>query len=414
MMEILKITNQLLGTDRVLHIPVIFEKEGINSMDAKGEVMLTIMASLAQQESQSLSQNVKMGLQYRYQQGEVQVNCKRFLGYTRGENNKLVIVPEEAEVVNRIYREYLEGASMLKIARGLMADGILNGAGNERWHTSNLNQILRNEKYIGDALLQKTYTKDFLTKQRVKNNGHVPQYYIEDNHDAIIPREVFMQVQEEMIRRRCVHTGKSGKKRAFSSSHCFSNMIICGNCGEIFRRVHWNNSGKRSIVWRCVSRLENTGLFCDGRTVLESTIEQVLVTAINTTLKSRDSFLATLQNNIATVLSKKNDAAIEEIEKRLNDLQIQLLKLASAHADIKQVTDEIYRLRDEKQKALVENAGRDDLRKRNAEMSIFLRKHPTVIKKYDEKLVRRLIDKVTVHENRFEVVLRSSMMVEVE
>ncbi len=174
------------------NIPVIFEKEGINSMDAKGEVMLTIMASLAQQESQSLSQNVKMGLQYRYQQGEVQVNCKRFLGYTRSENNKLVIVLEEAEVVKRIYREYLEGASMLKIARGLMADGILNGADNERWHTSNLNQILRNEKYIGDALLQKTYTKDFLTKQRIKNNGHVPQYYIEDNHDAIIPREVFM------------------------------------------------------------------------------------------------------------------------------------------------------------------------------------------------------------------------------
>jgi len=396
------------------NIPVIFEKEGINSMDAKGEVMLTIMASLAQQESQSLSQNVKMGLQYRYQQGEVQVNCSRFLGYTRGENNKLVIVPEEAEVVKRIYREYLEGASMLKIARGLMADGILNGAGNERWHTSNINQILRNEKYIGDALLQKTYTTDFLTKKRVKNNGYVPQYYIEDNHDAIIPREVFMQVQEEMVRRRCVHTGQSGKKRSFSSNHCFSQIVICGNCGEIFKRVHWNNRGKRSIVWRCASRLENTGVFCDARTVLESTIEQVLVTAINTTLKSRDSFLATLQNNIAIVLSQKNDAAIEDIEKRLNDLQIQLLKLASAHADIKQVTDEIYRLRDEKQKAQLENIGRDDLRKRNAEMSIFLRKQPTVIKEYDEKLVRRLIDKVTVHEDRFEVVFRSGVKVEVD
>lgn len=211
----------------------------------------------------------------------------------------MVIVPEEAEVVKRIYREYLEGASKLKIARGLMADGILNGAGNEKWHTSNIKQILRNEKYIGDALLQKTYTKDFLKKQRVKNNGYVPQYYIKDNHDAIIPRDVFMQVQEEMIRRRCVHTGQSGKKRSFSSNHCFSQIIICSNCGEIFKRVHWNNRGKRSIVWRCASRLENTGVFCDARTVLETTIEQVLVTAINTTLKSRDSFLVTLQNNIA-------------------------------------------------------------------------------------------------------------------
>lgn len=141
------------------NIPVYFEKENINSIDSKGEVMLTIMASLAQQESQSLSQNVKLGLQYRYQQGEIQINCARFLGYTKDENKHLVIVPEEAEIVKRIYREYLEGSSMLKIARGLEADAILNGAGNERWHTRNINQILRNEKYIGDALLQ---NKDFL------------------------------------------------------------------------------------------------------------------------------------------------------------------------------------------------------------------------------------------------------------
>ena len=230
------------------NIPVYFEKENINSMDSKGEVMLTIMASLAQQESQSLSQNVKMGLQYRYQQGEIQVNCKWFLGYTKDENKRLVIVPAEAEIVKRIYREYLEGASMLKIARVLEADGILNGAGKERWHTSNINQILRNEKYIGDALLQKTYTVDFLTKKRVKNNGLVPQYYVENSHEAIIPREIFMQVQEELVRRRCVHLSKNGKKRSFSSNHCFSNMVICGNCGEVFRRVHWNNRGKKSIV----------------------------------------------------------------------------------------------------------------------------------------------------------------------
>jgi site-specific DNA recombinase len=156
------------------NIPVYFEKENINTLDSKGEVLLTIMASLAQQESQSLSQNVKLGLQYRYQQGIIQVNCSRFLGYTKDENNRLVIVPEEAEIVKRIFREYLEGKSMLKIARGLEADGILNGAGNKKWHTSSIAKILRNEKYIGDALLQKTYTVDFLTKKRIKNNGIVP------------------------------------------------------------------------------------------------------------------------------------------------------------------------------------------------------------------------------------------------
>lgn len=176
------------------NVTVFFEKEAINTMDAKGEVLLTIMASLAQQESQSLSQNVKLGLQFRYQNGQVQVNHNRFLGYTKDKEGNLVIDPEQAEVVKRIYREYLEGYSMDKIAAGLEADGILTGAGKPRWHTSTINKILRNEKYIGDALLQKTYTTDFLNKSRVKNTGIVPQYYVEGNHEAIIPREIYMRV----------------------------------------------------------------------------------------------------------------------------------------------------------------------------------------------------------------------------
>jgi len=185
------------------NIPVFFEKENINTMDSKGEIMLTIMASLAQQESQSLSQNVKLGIQYRFQQGEIQVNHNRFLGYTKDENKRLVIVPEEAEVVKRIYREYLEGASLLQIARGLEADGILTAAKKPKWRPETLKKILQNEKYIGDALLQKTYTVDFLSKKRVVNNGIVPQYYVENSHEPIIPRGIFMQVQEELASTLC-------------------------------------------------------------------------------------------------------------------------------------------------------------------------------------------------------------------
>lgn len=126
-----------------------------------------------------MNQNIKLALQYRYQQGKVQVNHNRFLSYTKDENDNLVIDSEQAEIVKRIYREYLEGSSMDKIAAGLMADGILTGADKTKWHTSSINKILRNEKYMGDALLQKAYTTDFLTKKRIKNNGTVPQYYIE-------------------------------------------------------------------------------------------------------------------------------------------------------------------------------------------------------------------------------------------
>ena len=396
------------------NIPVYFEKENINTMDSKGEVLLTIMASLAQQESQSLSQNVKLGLQYRYQQGQIQVNCTRFLGYTKDENKHLVVVPEEAKIVRRIYREYLEGASMLKIARGLEADGILNGAGNSHWHTSNISQILRNEKYIGDALLQKTYTTDFLTKTRVKNQGIVPQYYVENSHEAIIPREIFMQAQEELVRRRLVHKSPNGKKRVFSSCHCLSNIVYCGGCGEFYRRIHWYNRGKKSIVWRCISQLENTGLYCDARTVPESQLEQVLVKAINRTLCDKDDFLKILQRNIETVLSQGNDQALADIEKRLKELQAELLKLAASNADYEKVGNEIYRLREDKQKLQLESAGRDEQKKRISDMRTFLREQPAALTQYDEPLVRRLIEKVTVYEDKFTVEFKSGVMVDVD
>ena len=261
--------------------------------------------------------------------------------------------------------------------------------------------------------MQKTYTVDFLTKKRVKNNGIVPQYYVENSHEAIIPREVFMQVQEELIRRRIVHTSPSGKKRTFSSNHCFSQIVICGKCGEVFRRVHWNNRGKKSIVWRCASRLENTGLFCDARTVPESQIEQVIVAAINQTWCDKDTFLATLQRNIETVLESEKGQPITDIDKRLAELQTELLKLATSNADYEKVGDEIHRLRDQKQKLLLENANRDELKNRMADMTTFLKKQPTALTEYDEQLVRRLIEKVTIFEDKFTVEFKSGVTVDI-
>ena len=219
------------------NIPVLFEKENINTMDSKGEVLLTIMASLAQQESESLSKNVKMGLQYRYQNGEVQVNHNRFMGYTKDEEGKLVIEPTEAEVVKRIYLEYLQGLSLKRIGESLEADGILTAAGKVKWRPESVKKILTNEKYIGDALLQKTYTVDVLTKKRVKNNGIVPQYYVENSHEPIIPRGLYMQVQEEMLRRTNLHSGANRKKRVYSSKYALSSIVYCPKCNDIYRRI---------------------------------------------------------------------------------------------------------------------------------------------------------------------------------
>ena len=190
-------------------------------------------------------------------------------------------------------------------------------------------------------------------------------------------------------------------------------LFTC-QCGEVFRRVHWNNRGKKSVVWRCVSRLENTGLFCDARTVLESTIEQVLVTAINQTLCDKDSFLTTLRDNIATVINRENNRALADIDKRLEELQTELLKLATSNADYEKVGDEIHHLRDQKQKLQVENANRDELKKRIADMSTFLKKQSTALAEYDEQLIRRLIEKVIIYEDKFTVEFKSGLTVNVE
>jgi DNA invertase Pin-like site-specific DNA recombinase len=396
------------------NIPVYFEKENINTMDSKGEILLTIMASLAQQESQSLSQNAKLDIQYRYRQGKIHINHNRFLGYTKDKDGNLVIVPEEAEIVKRIYREYLEGSSMLQIARGLEADGILTGAGNPRWHTSTINKILRNEKYIGDALLQKTYTVDFLSKKRVKNNGIVPQYYVENSHEPIIPRELFMQVQEEMVRRANLRGGKGGKKRVYSSKYALSSIVYCGQCGDIYRRVHWNNRGYKSIVWRCVSRLEEKGSECTAPTINEEKLQTSVVKAINELLANKEPFLSTLQKNIATVINEENDNATDDIDSKLEELQQQLLIQAKSRNDYEDVADEIYRLRELKQNALVENAEREGKRQRIAEMTDFLNEQSCELEEYDEQLVRRIIEKVTVFDDKLTVEFKSGVDIDIE
>ena len=395
------------------NIPVYFEKENINTMDAKGEVLLTIMASLAQQESQSLSQNVKLGFQYRYQQGQITVNHNRFLGYTKDEKGQLIIDPDEAVVVRRIYREYLEGASLQQICRGLEADGILTGAGKKKWRPESVKKILQNEKYIGDALLQKTYTVDFLEKKRVPNNGIVPQYYVENSHEAIIPRDLYMQVQEEMIRRANLHSGQERKKRVYSSKYALSSIVYCSKCGDIYRRIAWNNRGKHSIVWRCCTRVEHGPGACAADTIQESELQNLVVRAINMALCKKDTMSENLQKNVEAVLTGADGIPLDEIDSRLEQLQKELLKVANAKGNYDSIADEIYHLREKRQNALVDNAEREGVKQRISEMQQFLAEQTQNITEYDEQLVRRLIEKITVYDERVTVEFKSGTSVDV-
>lgn len=395
------------------NIPVFFEKENIISTDSKGELMLTIMASIAQEESRSTSQNVKMGIAFRFQKGEMQINHKRFMGYTKDENKQLVIVPEEAEIVKRIYREYLEGASLIQIGRGLESDGILTGAGKQRWRPETIKKILQNEKYIGDALLQKTYTVDFLSKKRVVNNGIVPQYYVENSHEAIIPRDLYMQVQEEIMRRANLRTG-TGSKRVYSSKYALSSIVFCGECGEIYRRVHWNNRGKKSVVWRCVSRLEEKGSDCKASTILESDLQGAVLRAINKAISGRDGFIEILMKNIAAAIDHESTDESGDIDSQLEELQKELVKRANFKEDYDAVVNRIYQLREQKQEALERNAHQQAKRQRISEMADFLKDQGTEIMEYDDKLVRQLVEQVTVQKQRFAVRFKSGIEVNVE
>ena len=396
------------------NIPVFFEKENINTMDSKGEVLLTIMASLAQQESESLSKNVKMGMQFRFQKGEVQVNHNRFMGYTKDEDGHLIIEPAEAEIVKRIYREYLQGASLKQIGDGLMADGILTGAGKPKWRPESVKKILKNEKYIGDALLQKTYTVDVLTKKRVKNNGIVPQYYVENSHEAIIPRDLYMQVQEEMLRRSNLHSGANRKKRVYSSKYALSSILYCSKCGDIYRRIAWNNHGKRSMVWRCVNRVEHGPDCCDAPTVKEEELQNDVVKAINMALGGKDDMIAALEENIAMVLALEDETSMESIDAKLEELQQELLKRANAGQDYDDLADEIDSLREKKQEVMADNAEREGQKQRIVEMQQFLAGQTEQIEEYDENMIRRMVEKITVYEDKFTVEFKSGTSVDVE
>ena len=372
------------------------------------------MASLAQQESQSLSQNVKLGLQFRYQNGQVQVNHNHFLGYTKDDEGNLIIDPEQSEVVKRIYRKYLEGYSMNKIAKGLEADGILTGAGKTKWWTSTINKILRNEKYIGDALLQKTYTPDFLNKTRVKSNGIVPQYYVEGNHEAIIPKDIFLRVQEELVRRRVVKTSANGKKRSYSCNHCFAQIVICGECGEMFRRIHWNNRGCKSIVWRCLSRLEPTGQECHARTVNETVLENVVVQAINTLLGDKSTYQAQLQQNIAKVIREAQKNTADDIDEQLMELQKELLKKANNKEAYDEIADQIFELREQREKCTVDTAARDAQIVRINDLQDFIKQQRIDLAEFDETLVKRWLKQITVWEDHFTVELKSGLKIDIE
>ena len=276
-------------------VEVYFEKENIWTFDAKGELLITIMSSLAQEEARSISENVTWGHRKRFADGKVTVPFSRFLGYDRGEDGNLVINQEQAKLVRYIYTLYLDGGSLTGIARRLQAEGHLTASGNPNWSAPQVRSILTNEKYKGDALLQKSYITDFLTKKQVKNEGEVPQYYVTGNHEPIIAPAVWDFVQAELA---APTTGR----RSTSRQRTFSGKIRCAQCGAWYGSKTWHAGSKyEKRIWRCNHKYAGHTP-CATPHVSDEQITTVFLDAVHTLLASRNQVDDVIDRAVAAEL----------------------------------------------------------------------------------------------------------------
>lgn len=340
-----------------LGIGVIFEKESINTLTMTSEFMIALYGSFAQAESESISKNVSWGKQKAYAEGKVAFQYKHLLGYKKGANGKPEIVPEEAETVRMIYDLFLDGLSFTRIKKTLESRNLPTATGKKIWSESNIKSILKNEKYVGDALLQKTFTVDCITKKVQKNNGERPMYLVTNHHDPIIDRDTFNRVQQELARRsskRKISDKTITEQGKYSSKYALSELLICGNCGTPYRRQMWKSNGKRYAVWRCISRLDHGKKYCtDSPTIHEDILHKAILQAVNEYLGCRSEIAKILKANIGSVMECRNQQQILNLEKRLKELDKArndlILLITSGGCDEEKMDSEFEKIYNEEQ-----------------------------------------------------------------
>lgn len=407
-------------------VSVFFEKENIDTLDSKGEVLLTILSSLAQDESRNISENCRWGIIRQFENGRVLVNTTRFLGYDKNEDGELIINEKEAEIVRRIFREYLEGKSYNAIAKGLMDDAINTGAGNKKWWDSTVAGILANEKYYGDVILQKTITVDFLAHKRVDNKGQAQQYLIEGNHKPIISREIFEKVQDEKERRALLIGNLAGDRHKYTSKYPFSGKVICGDCGNIFKRRTWNSTNiSKKVVWQCKTYITEGKDACNAKAVDESVLMDAFVRVFNRLYENRDALIKTLTDNIEKVIMKKaSTKEIKALDKKVEKLKTELKGLVQFQVK-NGMDDEVYKeeyLRlsselEELRKRRVEFDKQDSineaLRRRVNDIVKTINSRKELLEEFDENIFNALVEKIEIiSPTHFVFVLKSGMRVE--
>jgi len=385
-------------------VEVYFEKENIYTFDGKGELLITIMSSLAQEESRSISENVTWGQRKRFADGKVTMPFKHFLGYDRGDNGQPVINEEEAKVVRLIYHLFLQGKTPAGICKHLMERGIPTPSGKKKWSQTTVMSILQNEKYKGDALLQKKFTVDFLTKKQKVNEGEVPQYYVEGSHPAIIVASDFDAVQDEIARRQ-------GLGRSYSGTSIFASKLICGDCGGLYGQKVWHSTDAyRRVIWRCNGKFKGEAK-CETPTLDTETIQQMFLTAYNQLTGTREQLLRDCETmrsvlNNCTALDAEIDSLNEEIQVVAGLVSQCIKENATTEQSQEEYTRKYNRLVKRYEKATArlkaETEERERRMQRDRELRTFIgsiEKQPLVLETWDEGLWITLLDTATVHSN---------------
>lgn len=382
-------------------VGVFFEKENIDTLDSKGELLITIMSSLAQEESRSISENVTWGWRKRIADGKVSVPYSHFLGYEKGEDGTMQIVKDEARIVRQIYGMFLDGQTPSGIAARLTRQGIPSPAGKEKWQSSTVKSILTNEKYKGDALLQKAFTVDFLQKKKKANEGEVPQYYVENSHPAIVTEEVFDLVQHELRRRQ-------EQGRHTSAVSIFSSRIVCGECGAYYGSKVWHSTDAyRSQIWRCNRKYETKGSPCPSPHIREEELKSAFVKTMNQVLERKEEIIETCAQVLATLndtapleqkaerLQAEQDAVNDRIERLIRentqvaqDQQEYKLRIEALYARCEELKSSMAKVKSQ----IMDRVGRS--RSIEAYLQRISRTEPLTV--FDESVFTGTVDCVTV------------------
>lgn len=274
-LEVLKIIRNLRERGINMH----FENENLDSINENNEFEITLRGMLVQDESRNTSENIQWGFQRKFEKGDIFTKYNSFMGYTCADDT-LDIVPEQAEVVRKIFELYLQGLSLGQIKSYLESHGIKTAMGRDTWDTKTIYKMLKNEKYKGDTMLQKTITEDFMTGKKIKNTGQRNRYYIKDSHPAIVSDEVFDKVQEEMEKRARHVSNEDGvlkiKESRYNGKYLLGNLLVCGDCGLPYRR----RTERGKIVWRCATRIEKGKQSCSNSPTLDEGWVQYILSEV--------------------------------------------------------------------------------------------------------------------------------------